>query len=161
MRFEKIRDFENYSITENGEVFSQKTNRYLKKCIRNGYYNVSLCSNGKKINKHIHRLVAEQFIENKNGYPQINHKDGNKLNNNLINLEWCTSSENIKHSFRVLGRQASDGGQSKPVICLETKIIYQSISECAKNIGVNIGTLSKHLMGKRYTCKKHHYMYKN
>ena len=65
-----------------------------------GYLQLDAKVNGKRIIKFIHRLVAEAFIENVNGYEQVNHKDGNKLNNDVTNLEWVTGKENIRHACR-------------------------------------------------------------
>jgi hypothetical protein len=62
-----------------------------------GYYRVQLFKEGNKKNKRIHRLVAEAFIPNPEGKSEVNHKDFNKLNNYVENLEWCTGEENIEH----------------------------------------------------------------
>lgn len=86
----------NYAITEQGEVYNSKTKRYLKASIHNtGYLTVYV--DGK--NRLLHRLLAEVFIPNPNNLPCVNHKDGNKLNNNLNNLEWCSYSHNNKHAY--------------------------------------------------------------
>ena len=66
----------------------------------NGYLWVSLCKNDKRKKKKIHRLVAKAFIPNTNNKPQVNHIDGNKHNNNLKNLEWVTSKENMEHAVK-------------------------------------------------------------
>lgn len=66
----------------------------------NGYLGVCLIFKGKRKTKHIHRLMAESFLSNPNNHPQLNHIDGNKFNNVLSNLEWCTASENVKHAYR-------------------------------------------------------------
>lgn len=67
---------------------------------RNGYVYVYLTKNNKSKNVRLHRLVAKAFIPNPNDYDDINHKDCNRTNNNVDNLEWCTRSYNIKYSFK-------------------------------------------------------------
>lgn len=66
-----------------------------------GYYYVNLSKNAKAKPLIVHRLVAKAFIPNINNYPIINHIDGNKLNNNVENLEWCDYSHNIKEAYRI------------------------------------------------------------
>lgn len=73
----------------------------LKPSIRNGYYFVDLCKNRKQNKVSIHRVVALTFIPNIENKSQINHINGNKLDNRVDNLEWCTCAENIKHSFEI------------------------------------------------------------
>ena len=94
----KIDNYENYLIDENGKIYNIETKKYLKGSIgENGYLYYRLSKNGKKKMYYAHRLVAEAFIPNSNNLPVVNHKDGNKLNNNVNNLEWVSYSENIKH----------------------------------------------------------------
>lgn len=69
---------------------------------KSGYLIVSFCVDGVKSNQTIHRLVARAFISNESNKPQVNHKDGNKHNNCVNNLEWATVSENAKHAYGVL-----------------------------------------------------------
>lgn len=69
---------------------------------------VSLNKNGKSFNKRLHILVAKAFIPNPNNYSQVNHIDGNKENNNLENLEWCTSSYNVRDMYRRNGKYDKD-----------------------------------------------------
>jgi len=90
-----------YFITEDGRVFSNKRGQLLElKCRVNeyGYSVVRLCLSGKSISKKVHRLVAETYIPNPDNLPQVNHKDENKLNNNVSNLEWCDSQYNTEYS---------------------------------------------------------------
>lgn len=68
---------------------------------KDGYYIINLNKDGKMTTYRVHRLVGEQFIENKENKPYINHKDGNKLNNNVDNLEWCTAKENSIHGWKI------------------------------------------------------------
>lgn len=79
--------------------------KLLKPNIANGYYKVVLSKNGKLKTIPIHKLVAQTFILNADNKPQINHIDGNKLNNNINNLEFVTAKENIRHRFDVLGQK--------------------------------------------------------
>lgn len=67
---------------------------------QNGYYRVTLCKGGHKKQQYLHRLIAIHFIPNPEGMPQINHKDGNKLNNSIDNLEWVTVQENTIHAYK-------------------------------------------------------------
>lgn len=67
---------------------------------KNGYLMVTLTKNEKRKNYRIHKLVANLFIPNPNNYPQVNHIDGNKFNNTVDNLEWCTPQENIQHAWK-------------------------------------------------------------
>lgn len=104
-----------YQITESGVVRSLDRlcvdslgrKRFRKGVVlspdiaQNGYYRVTLASSGKKKQFYLHRLIAIHFMENPDNLPQINHKDGNKLNNSLDNLEWCTVQENTIHAYKL------------------------------------------------------------
>lgn len=94
----QINNYENYFIDENGKIFNSSTKKYLKGSIgENGYQYYRLSKNNQKKMFYAHRLVAEYFLDNPNNLPVVNHKDGNKLNNSVNNLEWVTYSENTKH----------------------------------------------------------------
>ena len=101
-----IENYENYQISNYGRIKSKNYKRQgyekiLKQNINGrGYYYVLLSKKNKYKNLLIHREVAKAFIDNKNNYTDINHKDGNKLNNNVDNLEWCSRSYNLKHAFK-------------------------------------------------------------
>jgi len=91
-----------YLVDEKGNVFSLFTNKYLKQSeSKTGYLVVNIRINNKRVPAYIHRLVAEAFIANTDNKPEVNHKDGNKHNNTVDNLEWVTNKENIEHSVRV------------------------------------------------------------
>lgn len=102
-----IRGYEGlYQVSNLGNVRSLNYNRQNKikniKAVSNyrGYLKVSLSKNNIIKNKNVHRLVAEAFIVNPNNFPVVNHKDGNKHNNKIINLEWTTKSENTNHAYK-------------------------------------------------------------
>ena len=89
---------DDYTITPEGEVINNKRNRKVKpQPNRKGYLRVSV---GGKL-MFVHRLVAQLYVPNPDNKPQVNHKDGNKLNNNADNLEWVTNQENRNHAIKV------------------------------------------------------------
>lgn len=94
----KIKNFENYEISNLVEVRNTKTGNILKPHKnKNGYLQILLRKDGKIKCFYIHRLIAECFIPNPDNLPCINHKDENKLNNNIINLEWCSYKYNANY----------------------------------------------------------------
>ena len=88
----------------------------------------------KRIDSHpIHRLVANAFIPNPENKPQINHIDGDKHNNSVTNLEWCTPKENSRHRDLVIWKGEHRGGKKKkPVVCVETGEKFDSIKSAAR-----------------------------
>ena len=93
---------------------------------KSGYYIVSFCVDGVKSNQTVHRLVARAFIPNESNKPQVNHKDGNKHNNHLDNLEWVTVSENSLHYFnhiKPMKFQAINDTQAATINALTARIV--------------------------------------
>lgn len=99
-----IESFPNYTINIDGTILNTKHNRIIHpKCIAsNGYVVTTLRrDDGTKKRFYVHRLIALSHIPNPNSLPFINHIDGNKSNNNIDNLEWCTSKQNISHAWSI------------------------------------------------------------
>ena len=97
--------YDNYYVTEDGKVFNNF--KQLSPCDNGkGYLILGLTYNKKRFIISVHRLVAMCYIDNPYDLPEVNHKDGNRLNNHKSNLEWCTHSENIKHSYLLENRSA-------------------------------------------------------
>jgi hypothetical protein len=97
MREYRTFDLSDYTITENGEVINNHTLRRVKAQPNGkGYLRVRI--GGKR--RFVHRLVAEKYIPNPENKPQVNHKDGNKLNNSVGNLEWVTNQQNRDHAVK-------------------------------------------------------------
>jgi hypothetical protein len=109
---EIVKSYSNYLIDEQGNVFSKLKKRLLKPHDNNGYKMVFLKGdNGFSKWQYVHRIVANQFITipDKTGELWVNHKDGNKSNNNVNNLEWTTISENITHAHKKGLRKSTKG----------------------------------------------------
>ena len=93
-----ITEFPNYEISSYGRI-KNKDGMILKPYVNHkGYLKIGLTKDKKCHKKRVHRLVAEAFIENPYNYPQVNHKDENKQNNCVYNLEWCTNQQNQNYS---------------------------------------------------------------
>lgn len=95
-----INNFPNYVLTKRGEVINKVTNKKLSIDYSRNYPAVILYNKSKRKTCFIHRLVAEHFIENVDNKPIVNHKDLNRNNYKLSNLEWCTYSENTLHYWK-------------------------------------------------------------
>jgi hypothetical protein len=151
-----ITNYPNYSVTEDGKVLNNKTNRELKPIINsNGYYAVGLCNKGKVAMTLIHRLVASAFLINSNNKKEVNHINGIKTNNRIENLEWATRSENMKHAFKnglkiITNKQIQESRKrlSKKVLNTQTGIFYKSAKEAAMELQINKNTLYGYLSGK-------------
>lgn len=100
-----------YLVNREGEVFSIRSNRLISQRLdRYGYPRVNLYEGTKNHTVTVHRLVAKAFVPNPVNLPEVNHIDGDKMNNNADNLEWVTSSQNQRHAFR-LGLQRGQKGE--------------------------------------------------
>lgn len=124
-------------VSNTGKVRSLLLDREIKPFISNrGYQRVALCKDGKNKTVHVHRLVAEAFVPNPNGYDTVDHIDGNKLNNNADNLQWLSRGENIRKA----GDKRNQG--AIPVICVETGKVYPSICEAARELHITPAIIS-------------------
>lgn len=144
-----------YAITEEGKVWSYRNQKYLKpREDKNGYLLVNLSFKGKQTTFKIHRLVAEAYIDNPEGKDTINHKDENKQNNCVNNLEWMTRRENLDYGTRIKRIQ-------KKVYCIELNKTYDSLTEAANEFNLTKGCLSACLRGKQKTFGGYHWRYVN
>lgn len=159
MRMEKIKDYPNYFITDDGQVWSKNRNKFLSpNPNKQGYLKVSLWKDGKSTTKPIHRLVAETFIPNPNNFSQVNHKDENKLNNSVENLEWCSEDYNTNYGTRNQRIAISKG---KPVLCIETGIIYPSTMEASRQTRIPFQSIWKVCKNINYQAGGFHWQFIN
>lgn len=173
--FKQIRDYPNYRINVLGEIqtcVERGSNRptdtwrtlkqiYDKSC---GYMIVTLCKEGVKKNKRVHRLLCEAFLPNPDNKAQINHIDGNKLNNSLNNLEWNTPKENAQHAVRtgLCDNRRKDQEVAVLQYDLEGNYLaeYASIHQASRDTGVAYQNIYKVCQGLRNHAGKFVWTYK-
>jgi|688.fasta_scaffold872797_1 hypothetical protein len=118
---------------------------------RHGYVKVQISKNSKQKQVSVHRLVAIAFLPNNENKPEVNHIDGNKLNNKIDNLEWSTRSENVIHGIKNNLIQVKKRGlhnMSKVVINIENGIFYDCIIDASESINIDYNKLRNRLNGK-------------
>lgn len=168
----KIKNYNGeYLISNFGNVKSFKTNRILKPQNDNkGYLFVMLSKNSIRKNYKLHRLVAEHFLENPMNYNVVNHKDGNKHNNSVENLEWCTHGENNQHAWDMMlnkntkkqretaskwckeNRKKLQQGMDKSsmkVLCINTGEIFNTVREASEALGISKNQIYRVISGDR------------
>lgn len=149
--------YKNFYISDNGDIVNRKTGTVYKKHIGGtGYMTSSITIDGKSKLIKIHKALAETFISNPQKFPVVNHIDGNKLNNNLDNLEWCTYQYNAKHAYSIGLSKPNYNIKRQKEICQYTKDgifikSYPCVMEAARQLGNS--TYNTHLVacakGKR------------
>ena len=147
-----------YGITSCGRVWSYKRQKFLKPISHRGYLIINLCKNGKIEQFFIHRLVAEAYIPNTDNLPMINHKDENKANNCLQNLELCDAKYNNNYGTRM--KRISEKIK-KPILQfdLEGNFIKEWLS--ATDVGREIqSNICMCLKGKKQTAYGYKWVYK-
>lgn len=155
-----------YQISNFGRVksFYFKNLRILKPHKVKGYSNVELYKNKKKKQFYIHRLVMENFcpIENMNVL-DVNHKDEDKSNNHISNLEWMTHKDNLNYGSRAekarMKMQGKNSSRSKKVRCIEKDVIYEALREAERQLGIPATNISKACKGKIKTAGGYHWEY--
>ena len=142
---------ESHEVFEDGVVVNVITRHVLTPTVNpNGYLKVTLNNKGRKLQVALHRLVAEHFIPNPGKFPQVNHIDGNKLNNHKDNLEWCTCSQNRQHAITnnlVPNKQIVIPYENIPKV-FERNLNGESIRDLAKVFNVHEKCLASTL--RRY-----------
>ena len=162
-------DNPNYTVSDNGRVRRLGQDRDKSAFNKHGYLNLDLYHNGVRKHELVHRLVAKAFVPNPDNKPVVNHKDGNKLNNNADNLEWVTSLENNRHawknglmrpSYSMRGRKNPNAGRKgKPIRIVETGEVFKDSLECEKKIGGNNRHINDCLKGRQKTHRGYHFEY--
>lgn len=149
-----------YLVSNTGRVKRKDRSFVYNGSIDNhGYVRFDLCENGKRFIVSGHRAVAEAFLDKDESRPFVNHIDGDKTNNHVSNLEWCSAKENAQHAARVLKIKPVN---ERKVICIETGEIYASGSEAERAYGAKKNVnISRCCTKKRNTYKGLHWAYAN
>lgn len=157
-----LSNYPDYDIYSDGRIYSHRSNKFLSPSKTTDGYLAVRFTNDQKEGKtfKVHRLVAILFIPNEQNLPEVNHKDGNKQNNNVNNLEWVSHSQNIKHAWDnklILNTESriqkikkanqnktgKNNSRSKPVILINTGEIFESQCIAARTYGVSQSEISR------------------
>ena len=151
MEWKEIKDFINYEVSSEGVVRNKNTQQIIKTSLNNsGYLKLILYRDNKPYTRTIHKLVANTFLGESD--LEVNHIDGNKLNNNVSNLEYLSRSDNIKHAFKNnLIPIVKDFNSTSKRICCSNGKEYKSIHEASKDLNIERVNIRKVLSGKRKT----------
>lgn len=151
--YKPIYKFPNYKVNEYGDIRNIKKNKLMSVYTKdNGYKFVKLSNNGTSKECRVHRLVAEAFIPNPDNLPFINHKDEDRGNNNVDNLEWCTSSYNNTYGTRT---DKQSKAMMKEVCQYDINMnlieVYSSINEAGEVCGIKPCNISNCIAGRSKT----------
>lgn len=158
-----ITGYENYEVSDQGRVRSleryekcngilrRRNEKIIKQSVNKyGYPFVSLSKNGIRVVRTVHRLVAEAFLPNPQNFPQVNHKDEDKTNNVVSNLEWCDASYNVSYS------------QGRPVSAIKDNIVietYRDSAEAMRKTGIEKANIRRVCDGVRKTAGGLHWVW--
>jgi len=149
--WKQIKGYPHLLISRAGNVWSTTYNRELHPILTNrGYLRVNLSKDKTVKRVSVHRLVAEAFIPNPDNLPQVDHIDGNKLNNCVENLRWISQSENCRKS------RPHAEKPNRAIICVETGKVFTSKAQAGRALGIPTAVMSSLLKGE---CESYHHLH--
>lgn len=160
-QWKQVKDYPDYMISSYGRILSNKLNKckIRKPCKnKNGYHNLLLFGKGIKKILVVHRLVAFYFVPGYKKGLQVNHKDGNKLNNYYHNLEWVTASQNTKHAYDIGLKEKPFGEKNGRALFTKKQVKkirkdfkkIKSIQKMADDLAVNYKTIMRIVKNQTY-----------
>lgn len=138
-RWLAVRDYPRYEISDKGFLYDKEREILIKGWLSHGYRIYDLYNSNGAVKERAHRLVAIHFLEKEVGKDVVNHKDGNKLNNDVSNLEWCTTEENVKHAFKSGLHKVGDDHANAKLLFVEAEQIkrkYKSGNYTYEQLGI-------------------------
>ena len=152
-----IIDYEGlYAITEDGKVWSYRSNKFLSPSIINGYKFVSLSKDGRKKGFYVHRLIAQAYIPNPMNLPHVSHIDESRDNNCVSNLEWSSIADNMNMPQR---KERIGSTHRKRIYCITNDTIYESQTEAAKALGINRTSIVRVCKGEYFSVSGYRFKY--
>ena len=157
-----------YQVSNLGRVkrlgYSRKEKILKPAKYKDLYFFVILSHNGKRSKNYIHRLVAIAFIPNPENKREVDHIDGNKTNNYVSNLQWCSHRENVnnpntRHRVGHLGKYGRLHHNSKPVVCIELQCLFGGVREAARETKIRNSTISNAALKRCKTAGGYHWRY--
>lgn len=151
--FGRVKTVAHWQTYSNGDRHFYEERIRIPGIAPTGYLTIRLGSKGREAG--VHRFVAEAFIPKVLGKNDVNHIDGDKSNNRVENLEWVDRKENMEHCREVLKKET--GKAKTPVLCIETKEAFESLSEASIVKKVNLGHLCEAMNGRRQSAGGYHW----
>lgn len=151
-----------YEVSNKGQIRNKKGKILKQELHSTGCYRIRLCICQKKFSRSVHRMVANTFISNPKNKPEVNHIDGNRLNNKLENLEWVTKQENMNHAVETglinnpFGKDSRNSKFRITVFDLSGKLLHICYgNKDLKNLGFDYRNVHSIFKGKQKTHRKH------
>lgn len=134
-----MKDYYGYKVSEDGVVYSKATSKPMTPHLNGrGYLILGLRVDGRSVCKSLHRILAECYIPNPDRLSDVDHIDGDRLNNSLSNLRWVSHSDNIKHSYTLSNRSATGERNSMAKLSdVEVHHICSKLSDGWSSIGIH------------------------
>ena len=154
-----LREYKGFYVDENYNIYNAKGHKLSPYIGTDGYVHIARSEHKTKYRYRVHTIIANIFVPNPNGFKYVNHIDGNKLNNNPENLEWCTNAQNVYHGWHSGNRTHKN--KTKVSVYLDDKLIntYSSIRQLSTNLHLDRHKVARILKGELKNCYKYKFVY--
>lgn len=173
-RWKPIYDIPGYWVSNKGRVWSVISKMFIAGTpLKSGHIDISLRYNGRRVHRYLHRLVAEVFIPNPQGYPEVRHLDDNPYNNEVWNLAWGTQYDNVQdcirnEHFRYFSREDIERANQirrTPIVAIHLKsgrrFLFDSQQEASRQLGVSQSSIHSVIRGKLRSCNGYYFAFQS